>query len=732
MRSRTPVLLVPLAAALAPLAAQGQAAAPAAASASAPAQSLPEGRIRASRPNETEERRQSSAAKIVIGRQEIEQFGDASLGDVLRRLPGVTQGGRPGRGGEIRMRGMGGGYTQILIDGQRTPPGFSIEQLSPDMVERIEVLRAPTAETGTRAIAGTINIVLREPLRRTNNELRAGVSTERGRGSANAAWTRDDRFGEDGLYNLTLSAGRSNERTDTDTRTIFVDEGAPTPVLDWSSHERSVSVRRNVSLSGRVQWRLGAGEQFSLRPFVSARRGDSEGERSLAAAATGLPAPYATRLSSSGTDIGIARLAAELVRRIEPATRIDLNGTIGRFSLDGTETQLDSGGSQSASRTTDFLIRDRSASLTGKLTQDLGDSHNLVGGAEFETVRRNERSDGPLFDEDVQARTQRTALFVQNEWAPAKGWSTMLGLRAEQIHTRSDTPQAQVDNSSRVLSPLAHLVWRFDAPRRDQLRLSLTQSYRAPTLRNLSPVPSLNSDYPESGPNVASSPDRAGNPALKPERAHGIDLAFERYGAGGGVVSVNLFHRRIRDLIRTATALEDVPWSPVPRWVARPRNLGRASTSGIEFDAKGRLDEWRPGWPALNLQANLSVFRSRVDEVPGPDNRIDQQPEATGSLGADYRLPGSGWTVGGSVNVTPGYRTQLTELQSQSLGAKRILDAFVLWQIDPATRLRLSAANLLRQDSESTASVWQGTQLQTVDSIGRTERVFGVRLEMRL
>jgi iron complex outermembrane receptor protein len=43
---------------------------------------------------------------------------------------------------------MGGGFTQILIDGQRIPPGFSIEQLSPDQVERIEIYRAPTAETG--------------------------------------------------------------------------------------------------------------------------------------------------------------------------------------------------------------------------------------------------------------------------------------------------------------------------------------------------------------------------------------------------------------------------------------------------------------------------------------------------------------------------------------------------------------------------------------------------------
>ena len=37
-----------------------------------------------------EQRRLSTAAKIVVTREEIEQYGDLSLGDVLKRLPSVT------------------------------------------------------------------------------------------------------------------------------------------------------------------------------------------------------------------------------------------------------------------------------------------------------------------------------------------------------------------------------------------------------------------------------------------------------------------------------------------------------------------------------------------------------------------------------------------------------------------------------------------------------------------
>ena len=102
-----------------PAAAQGtapsavlEAVAPAPA-ASAPVVELKRVDITATRPTDVQERRASTAAKIVIGREEIERYGDSNLGDVLKRLPGVTLQGRPGRGGEIRMRGLGNGYTQI-------------------------------------------------------------------------------------------------------------------------------------------------------------------------------------------------------------------------------------------------------------------------------------------------------------------------------------------------------------------------------------------------------------------------------------------------------------------------------------------------------------------------------------------------------------------------------------------------------------------------------------------
>ncbi len=115
--------------------------------------------ISAGRKSDLDMRRTSVAGKMIFGREEPDRNGDASIGEVLKRLPGVTIGGKPGRGGDIRMRSA---YTQILITGERAPCEFSMDSLSADQVGRIEVIRRPVAEFSTQAIAGTTNMVLRE------------------------------------------------------------------------------------------------------------------------------------------------------------------------------------------------------------------------------------------------------------------------------------------------------------------------------------------------------------------------------------------------------------------------------------------------------------------------------------------------------------------------------------------------------------------------------------------
>ena len=213
--------------------------------------------------------------------------------------------------------------------------------------------------------------------------------------------------------------------------------------------------------------------------------------------------------------------------------------------------------------------------------------------------------------------------------------------------------------------------------------------------------------------------------------ADGIDLGYERYLGGGGLVGANLFHRRIRDVLRTLTTLETVPWSTTPRWVARPVNFGRATTSGLELEAKGRIDDIWPDAPRIGFQANAAFFTSKVKNVPGPNNRLDEQPKATYNLGLDYRLRNLPLGFGGSWNRVPAYDTRLSDTQARFTGVKSVLDAYAVWRFSESTRLRLSVSNAAPIDIETAGSVDTDTFRETSRTVTETDRAWQLRLEMK-
>jgi outer membrane receptor for ferrienterochelin and colicins len=131
---------------------------------------------------------------------------------------------------------------------------------------------------------------------------------------------------------------------------------------------------------------------------------------------------------------------------------------------------------------------------------------------------------------------------------------------------------------------------------------------------------------PTDQPNTEFFADSAGNPDLRPELATGIDLAVERYLEGGGVISANLFHRRISNLIRGRTELEAVPWSSFERWVRRSRNIGDASTTGLELDTKFRLDQLVADAPRVETARQRGATRARWMAFPAPTTGSTSRP----------------------------------------------------------------------------------------------------------
>jgi outer membrane receptor protein involved in Fe transport len=218
----------------------------------------------------------------------------------------------------------------------------------------------------------------------------------------------------------------------------------------------------------------------------------------------------------------------------------------------------------------------------------------------------------------------------------------------------------------------------------DQVRFAVTRTYKAPSFQQLIPRRQTSID------NRSTDPDYAGNPALQPELALGFDASHEHYWAEGALLSVSASTRRIDGYTRYLVDFDGA------RWVAMPMNAGRALTRGLELEAKFPLKAVMKEAPALDLRASLSANWSRVEGVPGPDNRLDGQAPLSGNLGIDYKR--AALTTGAGFAWKQGGQIRASELQTTTLQARRDLEACALYKFSPKQQLRVALSNLLGQD----------------------------------
>jgi iron complex outermembrane receptor protein len=105
----------------------------------------------------------------------------------------------------------------------------------------------------------------------------------------------------------------------------------------------------------------------------------------------------------------------------------------------------------------------------------------------------------------------------------------------------------------------------------------------------------------------------------------------------------------------------------------------------------------------------MSIFRSQVLDVPGPNNRLEQQADGVLNLGADYRLSSMPLRLSGNINWTPGFSTRLSDAKEVFQGDKLVADASALWIFNPSLQLRLSASNFLPRKYPTGGTVLSNT-----------------------
>jgi outer membrane receptor for ferrienterochelin and colicins len=106
----------------------------------------------------------------VISREDIEKKAPANLADVLYQTTGVRVENdcQNCNFTQVRINGMEGKYTQILIDSSPVISAmtgvYGLEQIPAEMLDRIEIVKGGgSALYGGNAVAGVINILTKEP-----------------------------------------------------------------------------------------------------------------------------------------------------------------------------------------------------------------------------------------------------------------------------------------------------------------------------------------------------------------------------------------------------------------------------------------------------------------------------------------------------------------------------------------------------------------------------------------
>ena len=218
-----------------------------------------------------------------------------------------------------------------------------------------------------------------------------------------------------------------------------------------------------------------------------------------------------------------------------------------------------------------------------------------------------------------------------------------LGVRWESTDSKINDKTIGVteNNSYDFILPSAH--FRYNVSENGRISASIARSLRRPEFDFLTPA----LIEKELGDN-----DQLGNPELKPESAWGMDLGYEYRLGKSGVVGINLFYRKVNDLIEIANTGQEGSEGE-GTFVLQPRNTGDGNVKGVELDLSTPLGAF--SMPNTGVFLNYSWLDSEVTDFFGTRKFNDQSdyvynigfiqdlPELKAAFGVTYRKQGDAY-----------------------------------------------------------------------------------------
>jgi outer membrane receptor protein involved in Fe transport len=668
------------------------------------------------------DRTEATAPVLSYDLEYFQRFEPLTVGDMLKRVPSVTFISDVLEYDGVRLRGLDPGYTQILVNGKRVPGAgfdrsFFVDRIPAELVERIEIVRSASADRSGDAVAGALNIVLRDGMTLDGGYLRAGLQsfTDGEVEPTFGAFWGGQALGGHLLLGANVQ-GRRNPKSKLSQRF-----DAPGGTLD--NIEVQSDVRSGKDYAFNADYRLAIGEAELNLHGLFVRTDRLQDEDSIEYRAGVRNDANLLTINDNDLDILTDNYAVGLGLEVpmaggRTAIRYDHAGLADEQDEFENETEYlrdaiafpeDDRFTRDVSR---VAIEDRDDTLEVRHDRALGGMDlafgvqatrksrvtDIAAAPRYRVTIPNAPAPRPAIPGPVQAlapvpggdstlREDRLEPFVKFEGGDRLEWEA--GLRYERTRTRlEDRTVAAADRESRTdygyLLPSAHLKFALDEANR--ITASVARTVRRPGFDQLSPALLTG----ELGDN-----DFIGNPDLRPEDAWGADLGFERRLGRRGVAGVNLFYRDIRDLIEIANTGVEGDEGP-GTFVLQPRNTGDGRVWGAEFDLSTPLTLF--GLEGTGVFFNYTWLDSEVEDFFGA-RRFNDQSRYVYNVGFIQELAGPALSFGATFRKQgDAYGRIVGEEVRTSYDGD--LEAFVEKRFGEQWTLRLTGTNLLDQSKD--------------------------------
>lgn len=628
---------------------------------------------------------------LVYDEEYFQRFEPLTAGDALKRVPGVTFLSDVIESDGARLRGLDPGYTQVLINGERVPGGqadrsFFLDRIPAELIEQVEIVRSSSARRTGDAVAGSLNIKLRDGYTFDGGYLRAGgLFFDDGEVKPSGGFYYGGALAGGRVLLGANVQGRYNSKLKSSLRYGDSPENNPDFATDdFDNREDQTDTRDGTDYAFNAGWGIESETTTFelLGNFVRTDR--TENERSFEyndpTAINGpvRAVPAGNLLTDNANVNDITTESWAIIGKLDHDWgfgETKLRAGFSRFDDRQDEFEYEVDFDRSAPRFTgDLTLRDTAdKEVFVNLEQGfaLGDDLTLaVGGFAQDKDRR--------FDlQEVRSRFNLTAAdrqgydqFARNPGEFAPDPFPALGVTASNTiaEDRRDL-YALIEGASGALTFEAGVRWEntdvtvtdltpggLGTFRNDydlllpsasakidlgagRITLSAARTLRRPRFDFITPG-LLEAEFGDN--------DFIGNPALLPETAWGGDLGYEHKIGKTGIVGVNVFYRDISNLTELATVL-DSAGAPVEgsegagTFIYTPRNTGSGEVYGIEFDASFSLAFI--GLPDTGVFGNLALLDSTITDEFG-ERRFNDQSKYVYNFGAIQNLPDFGAAFG--------------------------------------------------------------------------------------